>query len=140
MSYTIGQAAKATGKHKTTISKAIKKGIISATIKEDGSYNIDPAELHRVYPPLPSKKESQQSNGLQGSTENLLKINQLEAKLEAADQEKKLLYEQIKDLRADKEFLQGELKKSTLLLTTAKEEEQKQRAGFWARIFGRNVA
>ena len=91
-------------------------------------------------PPLPSKKESQQSNGLQGSTENLLKINQLEAKLEAADQEKKLLYEQIKDLRADKEFLQGELKKSTLLLTTAKEEEQKQRAGFWARIFGRNVA
>jgi hypothetical protein len=50
MPYTVGQAAKATGKSKPTISRAIKTGAISATRNEDGSYTIDPAELHRVFP------------------------------------------------------------------------------------------
>jgi hypothetical protein len=54
MVYTVGQAAKATGKSKPTISRAIKTGALSATKNEDGSYTIDPAELHRVFPPLPS--------------------------------------------------------------------------------------
>ena len=48
MSYTLGEAAKATGKAKSTILRAIKKGRISA-IKEDGSYSIDPSELFRVF-------------------------------------------------------------------------------------------
>jgi hypothetical protein len=51
MSYTVGQAAKATGKSKPTISRAIGTGIISATKNENGSYTIEPAELHRVFPP-----------------------------------------------------------------------------------------
>ena len=54
MVYTVGQAAKATGKSKPTISRAIKTGAISATKNDDGSYTIDPAELHRIFPPIPS--------------------------------------------------------------------------------------
>jgi excisionase family DNA binding protein len=54
MSYTVGQAAKATGRSKPTISRAIKAGTISATRNADGSYTIDPAELHRVFPPVAS--------------------------------------------------------------------------------------
>ena len=54
MSYTIGQAAKATGKSKPTISRAIKSNTISATKNDDGSFTIDPAELHRVFPPVKS--------------------------------------------------------------------------------------
>jgi len=50
MPYTVGQAAKATGKSKPTISRAIKTGAISAIKNADGSYTIDPAELHRVFP------------------------------------------------------------------------------------------
>jgi hypothetical protein len=50
--YTLGQAAKATGKSKPTIQRAIKSGLISATKGEDGSYEIDPSELHRVFPPV----------------------------------------------------------------------------------------
>jgi excisionase family DNA binding protein len=50
MAYTLGDAARATGKSKPTIAKAIKAGRISATKTEDGSYQIDPSELHRVYP------------------------------------------------------------------------------------------
>jgi hypothetical protein len=48
--YTVGTAAKATGKAKSTISRDIKRGRISATRNPDGSLGIDPAELHRVYP------------------------------------------------------------------------------------------
>ena len=53
MHYTLGTAAKATGKSKPTIQRAIKTGRLSAVRKEDGSYEIDPAELHRVFEPLP---------------------------------------------------------------------------------------
>ena len=52
MSYTLGEAAKAVGKSKGTISKAIKSGKISAVKQENGSFRIEAAELHRVYPPV----------------------------------------------------------------------------------------
>jgi hypothetical protein len=48
--YTLGEAARASGKSKSTIAKAIKNGRVSAVRGVDGSYQIDPAELHRVYP------------------------------------------------------------------------------------------
>lgn len=50
MRYTLGTAAKATGKSKTTIQRAIAKGQISAEKRSGGGYSIDPAELHRVFP------------------------------------------------------------------------------------------
>lgn len=52
MRYTLGTAAKATGKGKTTIQRAIARGQISAEKTEDGGYSIDPSELHRVFPRL----------------------------------------------------------------------------------------
>ncbi len=56
--YTIGQAAKATGKSKSTISAYIKKGAISAQKNANGSYSIDPTELQRVFPPGVSENGS----------------------------------------------------------------------------------
>ena len=50
MAYTLGQAARAVGRSKTTLNRAIKSGKICAIRGEDGSYTIDPAELVRVYP------------------------------------------------------------------------------------------
>jgi len=50
MRYTLGTAAKATGKSKTTIQRAISKGLISAVKGDTGAYQIDPSELHRVFP------------------------------------------------------------------------------------------
>jgi excisionase family DNA binding protein len=51
VSYTLGQAAKAVGKSKPTIARAIKAGRISALRTETGEFAIDPAELHRVFQP-----------------------------------------------------------------------------------------
>jgi hypothetical protein len=52
MSYSLSQAATATGKDRSTIQRAIKSGKISAGLNESGAYEIDPAELHRVFPPV----------------------------------------------------------------------------------------
>ena len=47
MSYTLGEAAKAVGCSKPTLSRAIKNGKMSAQRLDDGSYRIDPVELER---------------------------------------------------------------------------------------------
>jgi len=57
MLYTLGQAAKAVGKAKGTIKNAIDKGRLSASKNDIGQYQIDPAELHRVYP-LPTEQSN----------------------------------------------------------------------------------
>ena len=60
--YTLGTASKATGKSKTTIQRAITKGKISALKDEDGSYSIDPSELHRVFPLLTNETAPRDPN------------------------------------------------------------------------------
>lgn len=52
MKYSASQAAKATGKSVPTITRAIKSGKLSSGRTEQGGYEIDPAELHRVFPPV----------------------------------------------------------------------------------------
>lgn len=45
----LGEAARLTGKSKSTLARAVKSGRLSAGRHEDGSYTIDPAELSRAY-------------------------------------------------------------------------------------------
>jgi len=61
MKLTIGQAAKETGKSKSTISRAIKTGRISAQ-KTGDRYEIDPAELFRAFPPATGAQPSQSND------------------------------------------------------------------------------
>src|SRR3954452_16222699 len=49
MNFTLSQAAKATGKSKSSISRAIDAGRLSAH-RNGGIFEIDAAELHRVFP------------------------------------------------------------------------------------------
>lgn len=49
--FTLGQAAKATGRNKTTILRAVKDGRVSAHKDDTGQYAIEPVELFRVFPP-----------------------------------------------------------------------------------------
>lgn len=50
MALSLSTAAKETGVSKSTLSRAIKGGRLSAVRGDDGSYRIEPAELFRVYP------------------------------------------------------------------------------------------
>lgn len=50
--YTLATAAAAVGRNKTAILRAIKAGRIPVSQAENGEMQIDPADLHRIYPPL----------------------------------------------------------------------------------------
>src|SRR5512147_1175383 len=96
MVYTLGEAAKATGKSKAAISRAIKNHMLSAEKQADGSYRIDPSELHRIYPPVSSEQVNQQ---LAIGAETTGQIRELQAKLEAATQRLRDKDDVIDDLR-----------------------------------------
>ena len=154
--YTIGTAAKATGKSKSTISRDIEKGKISAMKNDDGSYSIDPAELHRVYPPVsqsngPSNGQSNDpqpahlaagTGGLEGELQHLReRLSSLELE---RGREREQLTEQIEDLRrrldrADEERRDKD-RQLTAVLTDqrAKEgDEPQRRIGLFGRLFGK---
>ena len=131
MSYTLGDAAKATGKSKTTLHRAIKSGRISASKAEDGSYSIEPAELHRVFPAvtakmpqalLPKNDEEQLSNTLAALR------TQLEMQQKERDRERALLQETIADLREDRDKWRQQ---ATSLLTDQRSEPQASTRRRW---------
>ena len=54
MSYSLSNAAAACGIYKSTVLRSIKSGRLTATKDAFGQWRIEPAELHRVYPPVQS--------------------------------------------------------------------------------------
>ena len=60
MGLSLRNAAKEAGVSKSTILRAIQNGRLSAARTDDGGYDIDPAELFRVYEPA---KEKRPGNG-----------------------------------------------------------------------------
>ncbi len=98
MPYTLGQAAKATGLSKPTISEAIKNGKISARKNESGAFEIDPAELHRVYPPLSTPNGRSERQPLQNLTPE---PNTEAARLEAVIDGLRAVLRQVEDERDD---------------------------------------
>ena len=131
MSYTLGDAAKAVGKSKTTLHRAIKSGRISAIKSEDGSYSIDPSELHRVFPPVtavtPTDTFQRNDTEHPSNTLETLRI-QLELQEKERERERALLQETIADLREDRDKWRQQ---ATALL------EDHRPKGFFKRLFGR---
>jgi hypothetical protein len=153
MGYTLGQAAKATGKTKTTIAKAIAKGRISAQKDDIGQYVIDPAELHRVYPFTVENSVKVDDSRPSGDHSLLLEIATLKAKLEA-------MGELNRQIESERDRLHEQNTRITALLSAPKtdpyaailerleaiEKEvvstspdptaEAPRKGFWARLVG----
>jgi Helix-turn-helix domain len=65
VAYTLGEAAAAARRDRTTVLRMIKRGRLSATRDPvTGGWLIEPAELHRLYPAMHSAGHSaEQSNG-----------------------------------------------------------------------------
>jgi hypothetical protein len=51
MSYSLAEAAHATGVNRSTILRAIKSGRISGQRDASGAWSVEPVELHRTFPP-----------------------------------------------------------------------------------------
>ena len=101
MRYTLGTAAKATGKTKTTIQRAIKSGKISAEKLSDGGYSIDPSELHRIFPPLLDDTISR--NPILDTTRPQDETPGLRAKIEALEAMLAREREALDEVRADRD-------------------------------------
>jgi hypothetical protein len=132
MHLSLGQAAKETGMDKSTISRAIKSGKLSATRQENGGYAIDPAELFRVF--APASKDTEQpvlarDTVLDGWSENQALRMQLEAatlrvQLEAATLRMRDKDEEIRDLRHRLDIEGEERRKLTVMLLASHQAEQ----------------
>jgi hypothetical protein len=116
MYYTLGTAAKATGKSKPTIMRAIKTGKISAIEKTADGYKIDPAELHRVFPLVTAETVTSNAHNVTDETGNFIRIKELEMKLEAALQRVTDKEEQLEDVRKDRDHWRSHAERSTLLI------------------------
>lgn len=107
MSYTLGEAARATGKAKPTIARAIATGRISASRSDTGSWQIEPAELHRVYP-MAGQSNGIMLRGVLGESagtslaervaEQAETIRDLRARLDASEAERRQLSERMTGL------------------------------------------
>lgn len=100
MSYTLGMAAKATGKSKTTIQRAIAKGTISAHKEKNGRYSIDPSELHRVFPMVFADTVAQ---GSQVDTSRPPDEAPLQVKVEALEAMLEREREALTEMRSDRD-------------------------------------
>lgn len=126
--YTLGAAAKATGKSKATISKALKSGRISGYKGDDGVFHIDPSELHRVYPPISLDEHEETPDSEPESISTKMLVRELEMRLEAAQQRLTDKDGVIDDLREDRDRWRQQ---ATSLL------EDKRHKSFFKRIFER---
>lgn len=109
MKHTAGTAAKAVGKTKSTITKAIASGKLSAFKNDSGAWEIDVSELHRVYPPSPTETvEIEQSDTPLATGEKSKEIQGLERLLKATE-------EQLADIKSDRDAWRTQANK--LLLT-----------------------
>ena len=143
MAYTLGEAAKATGISKASISRAINSGRISAIKKDDGSFSIEPVELHRVYPPKSAAPVAETVVGTQrntnADTRNGSDSNVLQARLDAALEQLRDREGTIDDLRhrldrSDEERREAQARVIGLLAGPGPTESKR---GFFGRLFGR---
>ena len=89
MYLSLGQAARETGKSKSVISNALKSGRLSGRRNEKEEWEIDPAELFRVFPP----QNGQQSGSERFSTPENPLIELLREQLRLAQEQIKQGYE-----------------------------------------------
>ena len=138
MKYSLSEAAKATGKNKTTIQRAIKSGKISASKGNSGSYEIDPSELHRVFPPPVAQRDAQhmQSNDTQQAkfapeSSHIDRVVELEKELAVARERANGLEAQ-KDQMADTiNDLRKRLDSSETRVTALLADNSPKRSSWW---------
>ena len=138
MVYTLGAAAKASGKSKSTISKAIKSGRLSALKDEMGVYRIEPAELNRVYPFNVDGNQDRTARTHEETPEKQGSFRELQARLEAVQERLADKEALIADLREDRDRWRQQ---ATALLADQRaapspDQPPVQRPrGFWKRLF-----
>lgn len=129
---------------KASLSRVIGDGRISATKNADGSFSIEPVELHRVYPPKSavtvSETPDETIRNPLANPRNTNDANVFQARLEAALEQLRDRDDAIGDLRRRLDLSDEERREAQArvigLLTKPTSTESKR--GFLRRLFGRS--
>ena len=128
--YTLKEAAEATGRGKPAILKSIQKGRISAQKNLLGEWQIDPAELHRVYPPV-STGSSKGNCGEHRETPEInpkevlrleMELALKEEQIRSLEREVRMLESAKEDLKEDRDNWRKQAQQVTVLLTHQREQ------------------
>lgn len=144
MYLSLSQAAKETGKSKSVIANALKKGRISGRRTEQGGWEIDPAELFRVFSPQNASEGSKERNSTgQEPLQNALLEQEVRHLREQLEQERR----QTEDLRGERDRLLKVIEEQagTVKLLTHQQEQAKAppptveggKGRLWEKLFGR---
>jgi excisionase family DNA binding protein len=112
----LSEAAMTAGIAKSTIWRAVKAGRISATRTGTGTYQIDPAELFRVFPAMPKNVEMKPPRP---AMETGI-ITALESQISALKEISSLLKEQLGDIRKDRDAWRTQAESNQRLLADAR--------------------
>ena len=139
---TLGESARLTRTSKTTLTRAIRAGRLSATRRDDGSYAIDPAELSRVFPVTPEtvaatgdvvhRATPERDAGATPETRAVTPAldPELTARLAALDAEVRGLRDLLAEVKASRDRELERADRAERLLTD-------QRRPWWRRAIGR---
>ena len=131
---TLGEAAKSAGKTKPTILNAIRKGRVSAKKDDKGQWQIDPAELHRVYPAISSNSLKEDKNLRLETPSNTYENIALKKEVELLREQNNILKDERDDLRRRLDAESEERRSLTLMLT----DQRPKKKTVLNRLFGIN--
>lgn len=130
MKYTAGQAAKAAGISKATITRALKSGKISGMKDDSGAWVIDPAELHRVFSPVADEPPKTQIMKRSAPLEEMSETGALE-------RENQMLREALADARQERDRWHQIAERLSIAPPVPAPDYPKPATGFWSRLFGK---
>jgi excisionase family DNA binding protein len=159
---TLGNAAKQLGISKPTLSKAIAKGALSATRREDGSFAIDPSELMRWWETVRHRfqgqpvihfqpasvaadEETASTNGVAGRQPSTAgnPVNEVAARVAALEAEVKGLRELLAEVKASRDDVRQtadqwreQAERLTRALPAPESEPVVAQRPWWKRLVG----
>ena len=141
---TLGQAAEMCGWSKGAISKAIKSGKMSVHEKTKAGFQLDPAEVLRVFPKKTETSINEQVETPKKHSVNSaisVEVDALRQQISTAEfertREREQLTDRIESLQQMLADEKSERRQLTALLSDQREKgAEPQRKGFWARLRG----
>jgi excisionase family DNA binding protein len=133
MKLSLGQAAKQVGISKSTLSRLIKQGKVSAERQENGTLHIDASELDRL---ADIRAMMHRPGNVTAQQSDTPKETVLQREVELL---RELLHDKertIEDLRQERDAWRGQAER--LSLTAAKSERPERPKGWWRRWWDRD--
>lgn len=131
MGLSLRNAGKEAGVSKSTILRAIQSGRLSAARTDDGGYDIDPAELFRVYPPQPEGQPSTEAKVQDAPAAEAAATGALEAQIEGLREILKRADAMAEELRQDRDKWRSMAENQQRVIA-----DGRSRRSWWARLTG----